>query len=141
MNVCEYAERHGLITYFPRIKKMIKPPKKRKPIFQETRNAVFPGYVFVLFDWGWKKLLQADYVIKFLGDDEIPALISNFDIEQIQNVEEAGFISRNRGIVIGDGVVVKVLGDITLPVESIGKSSIFLSAGAFRIKIPLVSSD
>lgn len=137
--VCNYAERNNLISYFPRLKKMIKPPKKRKPIFIETIYPVFPGYVFILHHEDWKSFLKAEYAIKFLGQTEIPYKVSNFDIEQIQNLEEAGFITRNRGIVVGDLKVVPILGDITLPVESINKDSFFLSAGVFRIKIPLAS--
>lgn len=137
--VCNSADRYDFISYFPRIKKMIKPPKKRKPIFVETIHAVFPGYVFVLFHSSWKDLLKSEYAIKYLGETEIPYRVSDFDISQIQDLEEAGFISRNRGIVVGDMQVVKILGDITLPVESISKDSFFLSAGVFRIKIPLVS--
>lgn len=138
LSVCEYADRFDLITYFPRLKKMIKPPKKRKPIFVETRYPVFPGYVFVSFHPDWSKLLKAEFAIRYLGRPEVPFRISSFDIEQLQNVEEAGFITRNRGIVIGDSVVVPQFGDITLPVESIGKDSYYLTAGTFRIKIPLV---
>lgn len=138
--VCSYAERNDLISYFPRLKKMIKPPKKRKPIFVETIYPVFPGYVFILYHEAWKSFLKAEYAIKFLGQTEVPYTVSNFDIEQIQNLEEAGFITRNRGIVVGDMKVLPILGDITLPVESISKDSFFLSAGVFRIKIPLVSN-
>lgn len=139
-SVCEYADRYDLVTYFPRTKKMIKPPKKRKPILIETIHSVFPGYVFVLNQMNYRRLLQCEYSITFLKDNETPSRVSDFDIQQIQEVEEAGFLSRNRGIVVGDGFIVKVLGDISLPVESIGKDSFFLSAGVFRIKIPIAQS-
>lgn len=137
--VCEYADRFDLVTYFPRTKKMIKPPKKRKPILIETRFAVFPGYIFVLYSLDFRSILKSEYSIRFLGDSERPSRVSSFDVGQIQDVEEAGFISRNRGIVVGEGHIVRVLGDITLPVESIGKDHFYLSAGVFRIKIPLAN--